>query len=342
MDEPAKYKTRNIVSAIAYFLLAQLACFFVIGDFIEGEFVAWVLYLIEALIACAGIMLLILKKRDVTALVFLIFASLFAFYTATGGVRFSTLTFVLCWFFILIPLLLLFTKEKKVSTYFCIFLPYGFGAIFYGFLGEGNPVILGIHIFEGCYALFLGLLYVLEKVKIHLALKLRSDESLPFSRIGPVFGLYLLSVFCIVAPVAILTGATGSDNILRISAVCGVCLIMTAVILWIFTQQRIGAFLMLLAGIAIPIVTFCDIGTTSGSAPLFIIGILFLAAASTAMIRKRWVLVSLMFVFIGVVYLLIGLGIVVPALNAVLQFLAGLIGIYLTLAILAKRALPIR
>jgi len=342
MDETAKYKARNIVSAIAYFLLAQLAAFFVIGDLIEGGFVPWVLYLIEALVAGAGIVLLVLKKRDVTALVFLMFGSLFAFYTATGGVRFSTLTFVLCWFFILIPLLFTFTKEKKVLTYFCIFLPYGFGAIFYGYLGEGNPVVLGIHIFEGCYALFLGLLYLLEKVKIHLALKLRSDESLPFTRIGPVFGLYLLSVFCIVGPVAILTGATGSDNLLRISVVCGVCLLVTAVLLWIFTRQRIGAVMMLLAGIAIPLVTFSDIGTTSGSVPIFIIGIIFLVAASAAMIRKRWVLVSLMFLFIGVVYLLLGLGLVVLILNAVFLFLAGLIGIYLTLAILAKRPLPIR
>lgn len=342
MDETAKYKARNIVSAIAYFLLALLAGLFVSADLVEGEFVAWVLYLIEGLVACAGIVLLVLKKRDVTALAFLMFGSLFAFYTATGGVRFSTLTFVICWFFILIPLLFTFTKEKKAVTYFCIFLPYGFGAIFYGYMGEGNAVILAIHIFEGCYALLLGLLYLLERVKIHLALKIRADEAIPFTRCGPVFGLYLLSVFCIVAPVAILTGSTGSGNILRISLVCGVCLALTAVLLWIFARQRVGAVLMMLAGIAIPLVVFSDIGTTTGSVPLFVIGVMFLGAAAGALIRKKWVMVSLMFQFIGVVYLLIGLGVVVQPLNAVLLFIAGLIGIYLTLAILAKRPLPIR
>lgn len=342
MDETAKTRGRNVISAIAYILLAILGGVFTISTVLDGAFIPVTMIALEVLVGIAGIALLILKKRDLTAIVFLMFATLFAYYTATGGVRFSTVTAVLCWLFILFPIILLTTKEKKASSYFCVLLPYGIGAIAFAYLGGASIVTIILHIIFSLIALFTGILYLAEKAKLPLALKLRSDENVEFTRAGPCLAFYLLAVFAIVAAVSAIMQTGTAVTFTSLSLACGISLAAIAVILAVFARMRIGALLVFIAGVVIALAPVAGtLFPDKGTLFFIIAGIVFIILAICALFRKRVFSATAMFILIGVTYLLAGCGIQAPVLYTVLWGIAGLIGVYLTLALLKKKPLPL-
>jgi len=342
MDEIAKTKYRNRISALAYLLLAILGGLFTASAILDAQFNPILMIIIESLIGTAGIILLVLKKRDLSAIVFLMFATLFAYYTITGGVRFSPVTSVLCWLFILFPLIILTTREKKATTYFCVFLPYGIGAIVYGYFNGVTVINVIMHIIFTLIALMTAILYVNEKLQKPFALKLRSDEDVQFTRSGPGLGYYLLAVFCIIAAVAILMDLFISDIFYTTSITCGISLIIVSCLLAIFARQQISSLLVLLAGLGILFIPFENILFDDGGAIFCTItGILFIIFTVISIILKKRILIAVMFILIGLFFLITGIGIVLPILNSVLFGLAGIIGIYLTFTVMKKKALPI-
>jgi len=241
-----------------------------------------------------------------------------------------------------LPILFLFTREKKVVTYFTILFPYGIGAILYRITGESNALIVFIHIFEACYAFLLGLFYLLEKVKFFLALKVRSDENILFTKIGPSLGYYLLAVFSILIPAAIFNGTIESDNFTHISIACGIGLIVVSILLWIFAKFRFRALLFLLVGLSLPLVTLERIHIPGKEfITCLIIAIILIIIAFVTLIWKKEILPSIMFILIGSFYLLFGIRVSNLILSLVILGIAGLIGIYLTLACLSKKPIPV-
>jgi len=337
MDEITKISFRNNISAFAYLLLALLGVMFTIGGATNTAFNPIMGLLIEVLVGASGIFLLILRKRDLTALCMLMFSMLFGYYTVTGGVINSVIVPVLLWFFIIFGLIMLGTKEKKKTSYFCVFFPYGIGAIAISIFGSPTLITLIMHGFFAAIALLYAIIYASEKVHLPLAKKLRVDEEIQFKKIGPVLGYYLFAVLCILTLFYQLNGIMTVDVYNAIFITGGIILIISGIINAIFSQQQFTPLMFIIMGISSILVPL------TGVVMFFVAGGIFLVLSLVALLQKQsLILPAIMLLITGVYYLLMGFELSHPAIYIVLCGLSGLIALYLSFALLfEKKPLPI-
>ncbi len=341
MDESEIAKRRNLVSGIAYILVAALGFIFTLGDFLQTGFEQSGVILnvmFEIMIGLCGLYLLLLKKRDLTGLTLIMFSMLFSFYTFIGGVRFSAITFALLWFFILFPIFIMTTKEPKATTYFCVLFPYGIGAI--GYVLSSGPSIMAVvmHFIFSALALFTGIQYIVEKIQTKNALKLRADEEMEFTKAGPCLGAYVLSAVCIVSAAAIHSGLWNTDLFNNISFACGTCTIIFSAVIYYFCRLKWRAVMGILTGASIICYSAgLSIESVEGLNFFVISGIMFLLVTAFSVVLDHKVLPAISTLLIGVCLLMFGFGFSNPALSTVLLTIAGIVGLYITLLFMNRR-----
>jgi len=337
MDELTKNSVRNSVSAGAYLLLAITGIFFVIVGLTTAQFNMYLMLVVQALIATAGIILLVLKKRNLTAFCFLMFALLFSYYTFTGGVLASIVVPILLFLFIVFALFLLGTNESKKLTYFCVFLPYGIGAI--GIAIFGNITVLSVifHILFALVALFYAIVFASEKINLPLSKKLKSDETIEFRKIGPALGYYLFAVPCVIGVVSLISGLVDKGTFGNILLACGIVLIIAGIINGIFSQQKFTSVMFIIMGISLLLIPLC------GDVFFYVAGGLFILLFVLALLQKEsLVLPALMLLFAGAHFLILGFGISLAIFGIILSGLAGLLALYIAFALMfEKKALPL-
>jgi len=341
MEEVEIAKRRNLVSGIAYILVAVLGFIFTIGDFLQTGFEQSGVILnvvFEILIGLCGVYLLLLKKRDLTGLTLIMFSMLFSFYTFTGGVRFSAITFALLWFFILFPIFIMTTKEPKATTYFCVLFPYGIGAIGYAISSGPSIMAVVMHFIFSALALITGIQYIVEKIQTKNALKLRADEEMEFTKTGPCLGAYVLSVVCLVSAAAINSGLWTSDLFNNLSFACGICMIIFSAIIYYFCRLKWRTVMGVLTGASILCYSVgLSFDSVEGLNFFVISGILFLLVTAFSVILDHKVLPAISTLLIGICLLMFGLGFSHPTLSTVLLTIAGIVGLYISLLFLNRR-----
>ncbi|HJJ54706.1 MAG TPA: hypothetical protein O0X50_01310 [Methanocorpusculum sp.] len=335
MDEIEKTNLRNTVSAIAYFLLAIIALLFIMACLNYAPFSYLLLGIIASLVGICGIVLLILHKRDLTAMVLLMFAMLFGYYTISGGILDSDITAVLLIFFILFAILLLASKAKKAKCYFCVFLPYGIGAIGPAFFSSLIITII-MHIIFGLVALMYGIMFVSERFKKPVALLLRSDEPVSFAKIGSVLGYFLFAIPFAIFGVQILVGLTTMDTMYSLLMLCGIYLVIIGIIIAVFGDRHFAPLLFSLMGVSCLLVPFL------GSSLFYISGGIFIILGICALIQKvRYVLPAILLLVSGALYVVLGTGAAVPVLWIILTFASALIAIFVSFRILRQQNPPV-
>jgi len=341
MDDVEKTKRRNLVSGIAYILVAALGFIFTLGDYMQtgyGQNGVILNVIFEILIGLCGLYLLLLKKRDLTGLTLIMFSMLFSFYTFTGGVRYSAITFALLWFFILFPIFIMTTKEQKATTYFCVLFPYGIGAIGYAISSGPSIVAVVMHFLFSALALLTGIQYIVEKIQTKNALKLRSDEEMDFTKTGPCLGAYVLSVTCLVSAAAIHSGLWTSDLFNSLSFTCGICMIIFCIITYYFCRLKWRTVMGILTGISIICYSVgLSFESVEGLNFFMISGILFLLVTVFSIVLDHKILPALSTMLLGICLLMFGLGLSHPALSTILLSIAGIIGLYITLIFMNKK-----
>jgi len=337
MDELAKNTFRNNISAGAYLLLAIMGICFVISGLTDITFNMYLMLIVQALIATAGILLLVLKKRDLTGFCFLMFALMFSYYTFTGGVLASIVVPVLLFLFILFAIFLLGTNETKKTSYFCVFLPYGIGAIGIAINGYVTVISVIFHSIFALLALFYAIVFSSEKIKLPLSKKLKSDETIEFRRIGPALGYYLFAIPCVISVVSLISGLVDKGTFGNILLACGVVLIIAGIINAVFSQQRFTPIMFILMGISLLLIPLC------GEIFYYVSGGIFILLFILALLQKEsLVLPGLMLLFAGALFLILGFGISLSIFGIILAGLAGLIAFYIAFALMfEKKSLPL-
>jgi len=337
MDELAKNRFRNNISAGTYLLLGLMGIFFVINGLTVSNFNMFLMLIVQALIATGGIILLVLRKRDLTAFCFLMFALLFSYYTFTGGVLVSIIVPILLFLFILFALFLLGTNEPKKTSYFCVFLPYGIGAI--GIAIFGNLTVLSVifHLIFALLALFFALVFASEKIKIPLSKKLKADETVEFGRIGPALGYYLFAVPCVISVVSLIIGMVSKGIFSSILFGCGVVLIIAGVINGIFSQQKFASIMFIVMGVSVLFIPLC------GEVFYYVAGGMFIFLFILSLLQKEsGILLGLMLLFGGAFFLVMGFGLSLAIFGIILAGLAGLLALYIAFALMfEKKSLPL-
>jgi len=337
MDELAKNRFRNNISAGTYLLLGLMGIFFVINGLTIAQFNIFLMLIIQALIATGGIILLVLRKRDLTAFCFLMFALLFSYYTFTGGLLVSIVVPILLFLFILFAIFLLGTNEAKKTSYFCVFLPYGIGAIGIAIFGYITVLSVIFHLIFALLALFYAFVFASEKIKIPLSKKLKSDETIEFGRIGPALGYYLFAVPCVLSVVSLITGMVDKGTFSNILFGCGVVLIIAGVINGIFSHQKFTPIMFIVMGVSVLFIPLC------GEVFYYVAGGMFIFLFILALLqRESVVLPGLMLLFGGAFFLVMGFGLSLAIFGIILAGLAGLLALYITFALMfEKKSLPL-
>ena len=337
MDELTKYSMRNNLSAVAYLLLAIMGISFTIVGLTGVTPNIHLVLFIEILIGAAGLTLLILKKRDLTALCFLMFALMFGYYTVTGGLLRSIIVPVMLFLFILFGIFLLATKEPKKTTYFCIFFPYGIGAICIALFRHLTIISAIMHILFSLIALLYAIIFASEKIHLPLAKNLKSDEAIEFRKVGPVLGYYPFAIFCVITAVNFITGLVDGETFKSILLVCGIVLTMAGIINAIFAQQKFMPLMFILMGIAIALIPL------GGSVFYFVAGGVFILLFILALLQKESrLLPAAMLILSGALFFIMGFGLFAPVFGVILAGLTGLLAFYITFALLdEKKPVPL-
>ena len=332
MDELTKNSMRNTISAAAYLLIAIMGITFTIVGLTGVEANMYVVLFVEILLGAAGLTLLILKKRDLTALCFMMFALMFGYYTVTGGLLVSVIVPVMLFLFILFGILLLATNEPKKKTYFCVFFPYGIGAIGIALFGHLTVISVIMHFLFALIALLYAVVFASEKIRLPLAKILKSDEAIEFRKVGPVLGYYSFAILCVIAAVNFITGLVDEETFKSILLVCGVVLAIAGIINAVFAQQKFMPLMFILMGISLALIA------VSGSVFYYVAGGVFILLFILALLQKEsLILPAAMLILSGALFLIMGFGISSPVFGVILAGLSGLLALYVTFALLNER-----
>ncbi|HJJ30940.1 MAG TPA: hypothetical protein O0X97_01675 [Methanocorpusculum sp.] len=336
MNEAKCTVLRNSVSGLAYLFLATLAALFIIADLSAVRLTLIPAVVLEVLIGICGIILLGLKKRDLTGIVMILFAMLFGYYTVTGGVLYSIATPVILVFFILIACILLLTKEKKAQSYFCVFLPYGIGAVTIACGASDSIFTIILHIIFGLVALIYSLLFLAPKANNKLALKLKSDEEFSFSESGPVIGYALLMIPGAIYAVSILTGFADVETLQTLLLLCGILLVIAGILLAVFSKQYRKSILFAVMGL------FSAAAAFGGGVMYYITGGVLILLGILALFQKKAKILNFLILMpAGILAILLGFSINNLIINLILITIITLVSLYMTVVYFCrKKELP--
>lgn len=346
MDDIAKTEMRNYAMSAGFLAIAMLMLPNVI-EFIFGNIVPAMIdtftFISAVLLLLTGVVLIILKNRDLTAITFLMLGmitttfDIAAFTLPPDKASIPIMGLISGIFMLILALIILTAKDKK--KYLLFILPALFGLRFIlGFYSQSFIFIIGLII--AVISIYFAFACASEKIKLPLGSLLTADVVTDFKSSGSVLGYLLISLssaawashYFLGESIVSLLGA----NIIDIG--CGFMLIFGGVLLFAVGKMRFTPVMFIVAGFLVMLGGFVT------GALMYPIGIIMIILGLFAVLRKESrILPAIMLIIYGVTYLIsanAGLA-SLPMVSAILNLVVSLIAIYLAFAVFSQRKLPL-
>lgn len=340
MDDVAKTEARNYISAAGFFIIA--ASFFIpllanLGSpvFILPDSTMSLIFGIALLIAATA--LIVLRKRDLTAIIFFMMGFIQLYYAFSTSGTWNT---VLIGCMLLTAIVTLTSKEKVKWLLFLIPLLWFLQRVVRS-VTDYNPGVLiaffgVLAVLSYYYALACGI----EKISLPGRKLLTADETTDFKSSGSILGYMLFAVAN--ATWAFYNFANDNaafpfEALQTISIITGILMIFAAALLLAVAKMRFTPTMFFLAGLAVIFASFVE------GAMLFGVALLFLAIGLFAILRKESrKLPGIMFILSGAVYFILstvgaeGTYLTVGIINAIIAAIA----VYLCFVVYTDWKLP--
>lgn len=339
MDELSKLEMRNYASAVGYLVIATLTFLSTISTGTGlGRLPGNVVLMGMVVLLVAGIILAVLHNRDLTAITFLMIG-MFYFFLATdsGAVSFAT-PIVGVLFFLFGCVILTAADTKK---YLLCILPFLYGlTLFIAPLIAGVGFAVAILPIITLVCTYFSIAVSSEKISLPGGAALRKDVVTDFKTSGSVLGylLFLLNALIWASYYFLGEEILSLENCLALDAVCGIMMILAAVLLFTIAKMRFTPAMFLVLGFLIYIGSFVTDVLLD-----YPIGIMMIVLALIAFLRNESrILVGVMMFICGISYLFAAVfGEVSSSLAGVVSLVPGLIALYLTFAIFSQKKLPL-
>ncbi|MDO5847607.1 MAG: hypothetical protein Q4Q20_04850 [Methanocorpusculum sp.] len=332
MDEPAKTEARNYLSAAGFFVLAAQYLLFVFGG------VNPTIQLVSGLgLLLTGTLLIVLRKRDMIALFFMIFSFFLIsnrFISWDSGVLIS-----LCFYgLILLTLLITLTGKDKAKWLLMIIPLLVIIAHIVGFVNGGISIIMVLFLITAIVTFYFALACASERINLPGRKLLTADEETDFKAAGSVLGYLLFAVISGSYVVYYIVGEAMMhlEYLQTIIIVAAVLLIFTAVLLFAVGKMRFTPAMFLMTGISTLLAMY------SGGAMFIGIGILFILIGVFAVLRKESRILPgiMLIVYACTCFFSVHAGGNMPVVSIILNAIPCLISIYLAFVVYSQKKLP--
>ncbi|HJJ48796.1 MAG TPA: hypothetical protein O0X39_07420 [Methanocorpusculum sp.] len=339
MDEIAKTEARNYLSAAGFFMIAAsfiLSAILSIGANTLVEQDGFIHIALGTGLLIVAALLVILHKRDMIAILFLLIGFFILFCAFTSPGMWYT---VLMGFMFLVTLVTLTGQDKKKWMLFLIPFLWFVNFIIYEIAGFNLYLRL---VFSGILAvlcLYYAFCCACERWSLPGAKILTADAATDFKASGSVLGY---SLFAIITGGYTLYYILGEatlplETFVTAEQLCGILMVFTAILLFAVGKMRFTPVMFLLIG-------FTSIIAMYSSGVMFIgIGILFIIIGLFAMLRKESrILPGVMLIVYGcTAFFTAYSGGDMPVVSVILNAVPCLIAVYIAFAVYSQKKLPL-
>lgn len=342
MDEIQKTEMRNYAMAAGFFVLAAAFIVRVVGkiSLAQAEYETAVdsVSLISALILIlAGVILVILKNRDLTAITFLM-TGMFMAVTALDTANNKLVWSVIGIFMIILSAIILTSKDTKKFILFIIPALIGLQCILLPFFVSDSPVIIVIRSIIGLLCLYFAFACASERIALPGSALLKADVVTDFKASGSVLGYLLFSITTAVWSSVYFLGVS-PESAIAVESICSLMLIFSGVLLWAVGKMRFTPVMFILIGF----LSYVDQFMTGYL--FFVVGGLYIVLGLFAILRKESrIIPALMLIIYGFVFFITVMvtgTAPIPILGGLLNLIPSIIAIYLAFAVFSQRKLPL-
>ena len=326
MDEFARVEARNYLTAAGFFVFGAASLLFLISYFTGS-----VSLFSPAIDIAAGIgmliiaaLLFILRKRDMTGILFAMFGVMDLFWANCSGDRFQILLSI---FAILAAVVLLTSKDKQKWLLFPIPVL---------LLFPGIPFIIGTLL-----SLYYALVCASERISLPGRKLLTADEETDFKASGSVLGYMMFGLTMTAWAIFNLFGESFGFTfgaLQTLEFICAVVMVFISVLLFAVGKMRFTPVMFLMMAMVTIFGNFSTAALSIG------IGVLFLLIGIFAILRKESrILPGIMLLLTSAVYFILGgVSFTTPTIAVgIVELAAAAISVYLAFAVYSPKKLPL-
>lgn len=341
MDETAKTEARNYLMAGGFFIWAMIFAMLFVTT-LQGTFLPAGVDLIAGLtLVGIGIALVVLRKRDMAGIVFILCGlnSLFFEFCMANETDIGMGSVLIGISLILLSLVIITGNDKQKWLLFILPLLDGLQALL-STMSSGTTAAV-YYLIIALVALYYACACAFERVALPGRSLLTADETTDFKASGSVIAYLMFAVLCLTWTFMYLFGtqllSTGAA--FAISNLCGWGMILAAVLLLAVGKMRFTPVMFLGVGII-------SLFSHLVSGPLyFILGIgIVLLGIFSIMRKESRILPGIMLIVYGAtVFISVGIsgGIDSQMASMLLNFIPFLISLYLAFAVFSQKKLPL-
>ena len=350
MDEFQKNEIRNYLTAGGLLLFCVMIGFTLIASLTNGfaanESLAAQKIGIGVLFLVLGILLAVLKKRDLTAIAFLIIGggNLTILFEGVENAGLTT-ALIIGVIYLFCAVLLLTAKDAKKYVFFVILAALGLSIIF-RVAGIADIASLILDIVALVAALYFALAAGFEKISLPGRDLITADDATVFKQSGSAVGYLLFAAVSGFWAVSYLIGALGNISLSAgiagalpsIEKAFALILAVVAVLLFAVGKMRFTPVMFLFIAAAYYLVS------VSSGFSMYVIGGLFVILGLFAMVRKESrILPGLMLIIYGCTdfFSVIAGATTNPVLSVFLNGIPCLIAVYLAFATFSQKKFPL-
>ena len=345
MDEIQKTEARNYLMAGGLLLFAIITLLMNLGTI---QAISMTSQIGGVMLLIIGIILLVLRKRDIAGITLIIFGV----GAAVGGFASNMLsTFGLIWVYAIVAvvslmwgIILLFSKDKQKWIFAVISIIFGLGGLF-AFLPDMAVAetirhirSISVIVIAAYFAFAAGF----ERISLPGRSLITADETTDFKQSGSSVG-YALFAGIAVAYVLLYLGVFSSqgmiDAVHAASFGLGVMLVLIGILLFAIGKMRFTPVMFILVGIAEMLSWF------SSGAMMYALGAVVVITGIFAMLRKESrILPGLMLIIYGASFFIsawVGGTAIAPVASVILNIIPAAIAVYLAVATLSQRKIPL-
>lgn len=345
MDEFQKAEARNYLTA-GGLLIAGILCITALlgANRFNAVAVSMPCAIGGAILVILGILLLALHKRDLAGISFIIMgaAHFMTIFNTEDSYMILSLAraFALVW-----GIILLFSGDKQKWVFAPLSILLGLFFITRPYSAEVPAmavVVMASFILSAVIAIYFALAAGFERIHLPGRNLITSDETTDFKKSGSSIGytLFGTSVLCYGLLYCSIPGYQVSGAAIQgLSIGLGMLLILFSILLIAIGKMRFTPVMFILIGTAEILASF------SSGAMMYALGILIIITGLFALSRtESRILPGLMFLIYGISYLLSAIAVgaeIIPVVSMLLNFIPAAIALYLAIATLSQKKLPL-
>lgn len=337
MDEFAETEMRNYATAAGFLLIAFVMMLSVFGK-LTGNIDLLMLSCSQIMgfgLLLIGVILAICKKRDLSAITFLMIGMFQIFLSKIGLADGGNYLYLIVGIILgILAGIILTAKDKK--KYLLAIMPalWGIGGIIYA-VADYSLVLIVFDAIVAVIALYFALAVASERIKFPLGTTLKADVATDFKASGSVLGYLMFGINAAVWSLYYVLGEavfTMDTTLTVLDEVCGFMIVFAGVLLFAIGKMRFTSIMFIILGCMI------YAGSILESEMCVPIGIILIVLGLLAVLRtESRILPGLMLIIYGFSYILPAfIGEIKSPAFLLINLISGLIAVYLAFAVFSQ------